>query len=626
MTDEGENATMARQALNTTLRNQLQHTLPSYMVPSVFLVLDAMPLTSNGKVDKESLPIPDIQDLQREKYMAPGNDAEQQLCAIWQEVLKLDKIGIHDNFFELGGDSILSIQVVSRAKREGLILTIRQLFEHPTIASIIPYISYGTSIDTPQVPVTGRQSLLPIQQRFFDLSLPEQHHFNQSILLRTPSDFSLDCLQELLISLYHRHDVLRLQFKQEDGVWRAEYQPYDNEMIANSLFYEDLSGIQDNQKAARLKASCEGLQASLNLEQGNLFRAAYFSYGKGSLGRLFLVLHHLIVDAVSLRILCSDLEIGYTNLINGKPLTLPPKSSSYQQWATALYQYANLAALQNERTYWLSKLSYSMGTIPGLVNLPTNIHNDIHESLCTLDEDQTRQLLGECNKAYRTQINELLISALFKGYCDWSDQNILRLEMEGHGREELFGTLDITETVGWFTSVYPLVITFNSDRDFGELIKSVKEEYRALPYNGIGYGVLTKLAKDTQLCSLESKRQNQTIVFNYLGTFDNLQNDNTFFRVASENTGSNISQKQSQNELISINGLVINGQLTFRFTSSSQRILPKATADFCAAFKNALKECITWCVEKNLRNNLRTLRNKINIAVETESSDEGIEI
>jgi non-ribosomal peptide synthase protein (TIGR01720 family) len=276
-----------------------------------------------------------------------------------------------------------------------------------------------------------------------------------------------------------------------------------------------------------------------------------------------------------------------------------------------------------EKSYWLQQLSLPFGPVPGQVQGLDSLQDEIHEFSCTLTQEETQQLLGECNKAYRTRVNELLIAALLKGYQDWSGQPILRLIIEGHGREELFETLDVTETVGWFTSIYPLVLSSTLDLDLAGQIKLVKEQCRHLPCNGMGYGILTKIVKDPELSSLELAQESQSIVFNYLGTFDNLQNDDLLFCSTRENTGANRSSRQSQTELISINGLVANGQLCFRFTGSSKRICPKAMADFCEAFEKALKSCIAWCTGKNPRKNLRS---KVILRADAESIDEGIEI
>ncbi|NRB40969.1 MAG: amino acid adenylation domain-containing protein [Pseudomonadales bacterium] len=615
-------------ALIKTLSDFLKLSLPNYMVPVMFVVLGELPLTSNGKLDHEALPDPEQTNIQQTEYVGPKNDIEKALCVIWQDILKIDRVGTQDNFFELGGDSILSIQVVSRAKIQGITLTVRQLFEHPTVLALAPCLNQKPVLIAMQEAVQRRQVLLPIQRRFFEQGLVEQDHFNQSMLLQTPAEFTTEHLEALLLALYHRHDVLRLRFSKNniECEWIGEYLPYNDQMVCDSVFYQDLSIFSEEQRGIKQEESCDALQGSLNIHTGPIFKAGYFDYGSEQGGRLLLVLHHLVVDGVSWSILRADIELAYKQLLTARKVELAPKSSSYQQWGEALSEYAVSESVLMQRPFWYKQLSHPVGLLPGLVDQITAASSvSRHEFSMTLSATETQLLIGECNKAYRTRINELLLSALLHSYQKWSGQDSLRIYMESHGREELFESLGITDTIGWFTTVYPLVISSSLKKDYGNLIKSVKEQYRALPNTGIGFGVLTRIVEDSEFCLLEKHQVGQSIVFNYLGQFDRLQDDHSVFKSTSESSGLNSSAKQSQHELISINGLIVDGKLTFRFTGRTDGIAPQATAEFCETFKNALQDCVAWCRQKNSRSSMMALRDQI-IMTEKECELEGIEI
>ncbi|WP_262696505.1 condensation domain-containing protein, partial [Kordiimonas aquimaris] len=520
-----------------------------------------------------------------------------------QEVLKLERVGVHDNFFELGGDSILSIQIASRAKALDISLTVRELFEHQTIAGLVPFLKSELATLAPQDTVIGQQLLLPIQRSFLNKGLIDAHHFNQSMLVRTPVDLKQEHLRALIESLYQRHDVLRLKFNGDAEGFSSEYVPYTKELTAAALYYEDMSALSSTARLERQLASCNILQASLDLEQGPLLRVGYFDYGPEQEGRLLLVLHHLVVDGVSWRILLSDIEIAYHQLLAGEDISLALKSSSYQQWGAALSQYADTEILERERPYWLEQLSYPIGVLPGVSQGISSTDTDvIYNTTITLDAEQTGELLSECNKAYRTRINELLLSALLKAYHDWTGEHALRLRMEGHGREDIFDDMDLSETIGWFTSIYPLVLSEQPSDGFDHLIKSVKEQYRRVPRNGVGYGVLTEMVKDEELRLLDEKQDHASIVFNYMGQFDNSLNQEKAFKPSYEDKGNECSLRQAQQELIAINGVVMEGKLSFTFTSTKNRIAPEQVKAFSEAYQQALSACIKWCTQKHESN------------------------
>ncbi|WP_241092378.1 condensation domain-containing protein, partial [Pseudomonas viridiflava] len=292
------------------LREQLATRLPDYMVPAQIVLLDRLPLTANGKLDKRALPKPGVV---QQRYTAPVGEVEEKLAAVWADVLKLEQVGSTDNFFELGGDSILSLQIIARAKRQGIKLSPKQLFEKQTIAQLA---SVARLIQKKPVATVEQSSgtlpLLPIQARFFELEIAERHHWNQAVMLKPQTVLDATLLQGALTALIEQHDALRLGFVQQDGQWLASFNAHDSR---NLLWIHEL----DNRE--HLTELADKAQRSLNLHTGPLLRAVLVNLPQGE-QRLLLVIHHLAVDGVSWRVLLEDLQQGYQALAAGQPLTL----------------------------------------------------------------------------------------------------------------------------------------------------------------------------------------------------------------------------------------------------------------------------------------------------------------
>jgi acyl carrier protein len=442
------------------------------------LLLAQLPLTANGKLNRNALPSPDASQAQQ-TYQAPQSAMEQGLAAIWQDVLKLPQVGIHDNFFELGGDSIISIQVVSRARQAGIRLNPKDLFQHQTVQRLALVAQWGgdeSSID--QRAASGAALLLPIQQQFFADDIPQRHHWNQSVLLQPRQTLDAEKIEQVLRALVAHHDALRLSFTQHDGVWQAEHRAVEA-LPQNLLWQEDVAD------AAALEALGNRAQRSLDLQHGPLLRAVLATLADGT-QRLQLVIHHLAVDGVSWRILLEDLQNAYQQLLNDQPLSLPSRTSAFKDWGEHLQRYANSPALQAELDYWQACLSDVSTDLP-CKRVDASQDNRLAQTVQTrLGTELTRQLLQEAPAAYRTQVNDLLLTALARVIGRWSGQASTLIQLEGHGREAPFDGVDLTRTVGWFTSLFPVRLT--PANTLGESIKQIKEQLRSIPNKGIGFG------------------------------------------------------------------------------------------------------------------------------------------
>src|ERR1700730_11159278 len=322
----------------SALREHLRKKVPDYMVPAAFVFLEKLPLTTNGKVDRKALPVPESQrpELTR-RYIAPRTAAENTLSAVWSKALRMENVGIEDNFFELGGDSILSIQIISAARREGLKLTPKLLFANQTIASLASVAGVSDDENSPSVEAAGDVPLTPIAKWFFEQNLKDLQHYNQAFLFTVTENLDRGVLQQALVELSRHHDALRLRAVQENSAWRMFY---SSSSEPPALEWVDISELLEPEQCSAIESSSAKQQASLNLQHGPLWRVAYFKLGHEQPGRLLFVVHHLAVDGISWRPLLEDLETAYQQLKSKQKVALPAKTASYKTWAERLQHFA----------------------------------------------------------------------------------------------------------------------------------------------------------------------------------------------------------------------------------------------------------------------------------------------
>ncbi len=575
-------STEAQAAERDALRTALKANLPDYMVPAHLLFLAKLPLTANGKLDRRALPQPDASLLQA-AYVAPQSELEHQIAAIWADVLKLERVGLDDNFFELGGDSIVSLQVVGKARQAGVQFTPKQLFQHQTVQGLATVARRVVEGIGEQGPITGSTPLTPIQQWFFEADIGERGHWNQSILLTPSEPLQADRLHDALLALVAHHDALRLGFEQQAGAWQAEYKPQHQARI----LWEHACADEE-----ALSALADQAQRSLNLQQGLLVRALLASLPDGS-QRLLLVIHHLAVDGVSWRLLLEDLQQAYQALGNRQPVQLPAKTSAYKTWAQHLQAYAQSEALQAELAYWQAQLQGTSDHLPCANAQGGNQQQHAASVSTRLGREATRQLLHDAPAAYRTQINDLLLTALARVIALWTERPEVLVRLEGHGREDLFDDIDLSRTVGWFTSMYP--VKLSPLGGIAESIKAVKEQLRAVPNKGLGYGALKYMGPAGAREALAALPQGE-IVFNYLGQFDgSFDEQSGLFAPAREYGGAAKPADAPLDSQIALNGQVYGGELKLGWTFSAQRydtaVMQKLADDYAAELGALIAHC-----------------------------------
>ncbi|NEQ65703.1 MAG: amino acid adenylation domain-containing protein [Symploca sp. SIO2D2] len=579
------------------LREYLQEKLPEYMVPSGFMVLSQLPLTPNGKIDRKALPVPDVASSVSTDYVAPETETQKVLAQIWKEVLGIEHIGIHDNFFEVGGDSIISIQIVARAQKAGIQLTTKQLFQNQTIASQAAVAMVMANVQKHQQGiVTGEIPLTPIQHWFFEQNLQEMHHFNQSMLLSVPPQLQPDLLAKVVEKILEHHDTLRLRYQKTSNYWQQIN--YGISSLSESVPFQvvDLSKLSETEQLTLLEQTATVQQASLNLTDGPIMRVVLFNLGSQVEGRLLIIIHHLAVDGVSWRILLEDLFDAYEQLLRGETLKLPEKTTAFQDWAMRLVEYGQSQKLQQELEYWLNQSWSEIVSIP--IDYPeTEAENTVGNAvnvIQTLSKEETTALLQEVPSAYNTQINDVLLTSLVLSLAEWMGTNTVLIDLEGHGREEIFADVDLSRTVGWFTTIFPVQLQLLSE-EIGEVLKSVKEQLRKIPDRGIGYGILRYLNPDKNIRTQLAALPQAEISFNYLGQFKNSQDQQVSWQGAWESAGANQSPQINRTHLLSISSLIVEGQLQIIWTYNS-RIHKKTTiANLAENYTETVQNIIDHC-------------------------------
>ncbi|WP_073527065.1 non-ribosomal peptide synthetase [Pseudomonas fluorescens] len=569
--------------LRDALKAHLKAQLPDYMVPTHLIVLQSMPLTANGKLDRRALPEPDP-EANRQAYVAPRSELEHSLAAIWCAVLNVEQVGLDDNFFELGGDSILSIQVVSRARQAGIHFSPRDLFQHQTVQSLAAVATRSEHITAEQGLLTGPSGLTPIQHWFFDTDIPARQHWNQALVLKPLQLLDAHRLEQALLAVLEHHDALRLSFTPRGAQWHAEHLGVPEGGVLLQAQVRDMQACT---------ALFTDTQRSLDLAQGPLLRALLVDGPQGQ-QRLLIAIHHLVVDGVSWRVLLEDLQNVYRQLSEGQSVSLPAKTSALRDWAARLQAYAHSESLREELSLWQAQLAGPAVALPVQRPQGARRNSDAETVSVRLDAERTRQLLQQAPSAYRTQVNDLLLTALARVLCRWSGQASALIQLEGHGRETLFDDIDLTRSVGWFTSAYPLRLTPQAEQ--GDSIKAIKEQLRGVPHKGLGYGVLRYLADDLCKQSMAALPSAQ-VTFNYLGQFDQSFGTDALFHPLEESAGLAHDPDASLPNELSIDSQVYGGELVLRWTFSRERHDQQCIRELAEAYLAELHSLIAHCLQ-----------------------------
>ncbi|WP_422769149.1 amino acid adenylation domain-containing protein [Plantactinospora sp. WMMC1484] len=520
-------------ALLAELRGYARSWLPDHMVPAAFVPLHRLPVLPSGKLDRAALPVPD--------FAAPTTGArprdarEEVLCALYAEVLGLPEVGVEDDFFALGGDSIVSIQLVIRARQSGLVITPRQVFQRRTVAELAPVaesLPRGVA-DDPRAGV-GEFPLTPIM-RWLDGCGGRIDEFAQWLAVRVPAEASTERLAAVLQAAVDRHDALRARLVRATAQRPGRLVvPAPGTVSATDLLHRvDVAGLTDEALRGRIEAAADAAGARLAPEAGVMLQAVWLDAGRDRPGRLVVVVHHVVVDGVSWRILLPDLAAAWADVLAGRAPRLEPVGTPLRRWAELVHADAESADRTAELPLWIGQLR---GEDPPLADRPLDPVGDlagVRRLTLRLPADRTAPLLTSIPAAFSAGVNDVLLTALALALADWRRRRgsgapaPALVALEGHGREEqLADGVDLSRTLGWFTSIFPVRLDLGpidldaalaGGEDAGRALKRIKEGLRALPDHGIGYGLLRHLNPETAAV-LGALPQPQ-ISFNYLGRF-----------------------------------------------------------------------------------------------------------
>lgn len=569
------------------LQDQLRQSLPHYLVPQVLHRLHTLPTLPSGKVDRRSLqqfPLPAATSAPA----APMSEAETTLSELWKELLNIQEVGVHDNFFTVGGDSILAIQLVIRSRRRGLSLQLRDIFQHQTIAELARHSHADRSAGN--VDAAASEGLLPIQSFFFEQQLEQPSHYNQAVLLEVDKSLPVELLQQGWTELVRRHAALRTRFAFSDGQWLPVSS--SSEGILEELLLEPGEG---QTIAAAIEAVGREVQQSLHLEEGPLYRAVLLrTPDDQSSHRLLLVLHHLMVDAVSWRVLLEEMEQYIQGAQAGDVSFAMPPTASTAQWREALRTWVERRFDQADWKEWSRSLA-SLQPLPedefvfGVAERLTGTVSGF------LEKDETDFLLKGAHTAYSTDLQDLLLAALHQSFASWSGHSSLLLYLEGHGREQAGIDVDVSQTVGWFTSIYPVVLTAPQNAEPKDWIVETKEQLRRAPFRGIAYGALRYLHPDETVRKNTDLPMPPAVLFNYLGQTDRQMSGSRWFRLATEPVGPTSAAGNRLPAPVVINASVVDQRLVinwdFDTSRFSQITIDGMVKEFTATLRNLARHC-----------------------------------
>lgn len=566
------------------LRERLAARLPHYMVPGILMRVDRLPLTPNGKINFAALPDPEIVERDAAAEELPRTPEEERTAAAWESVLGIERVGIRDNFYEVGGDSIKAIRIASRIRKEGYNVEAADVMRYPTVESLARRMA-ATLPPLNQEPVEGELPPNPIQRWFFDRPLPNPNHWNQEVALRRPGRLNPEAVRAGLRAVTERHDALRIGFRRVEGEIRAYNRPAGERE-------EFLLSVSEKQEITPgvLRAAANDAHRSLDIEHGPMVAAALLTSEAESV--LVIAIHHLVVDAVSWNIIVEDLTAACNGAERGEPVAFGPKTDSFRDYAQSLTEYAATDELLAEIPYWkeVGTEGKEAGTIP-----PDNVplHNTEAQTAVRsipLDPESTALLLGRANRAFNTTPRDLLAATLALALAQRTGSARHLIHLEGHGRENIGGK-NVDRTVGWFTTVYPVLL--HGGDGIEETILNAKEALRRVPRNGIGYGLLRYLTP-------EEKRGGATfdlpteVLFNYLGDLDFSPEGEAgdIFAVEIDPVGDTTQGDAPRDERIAIDAFVRGGRLHWTVFYNREEFRQETIGALCESLRDLLAQVV----------------------------------
>lgn len=645
------------------LKAKLQKKLPDYMMPSQFFLVTNIPLLPNGKIDtkklQENSSIKIMPVSKETKANDTSNNVENTLLQIWEETLGFSPIHKDDNFFEIGGDSILSIQIIAKARKQGLVLEPNALFEHQTIAELSLFVNSsevastsssfedtliqiweetlgfspvlkddnffeigGDSILSIQIIakarkqglvlepsalfehqtiaelslfvkkehqknedkiVKGNISLTPIQNWFFKDHKNEPNFWNQGVKLDGLQKIAKEQVQKVCDYIITQHDALRAKFVKEENEW---IQNIVNPTEIDVLEYIDFTTISSDEYQTKTNFQIQRIQEKFEITEGSLFKCLYFKTDKNNTDFCIFIAHHLVVDAVSWQIITDDFIDALEQITKNDTIVSESKTSSIKDWSQYLKKYS-YSISEKEINFWKQQITNPFRLPVDLKNEIIIQEKDVVQYHFSLQQDITSQL-ASANKVYNTKTEELLITAFSNAILNWSNTSTITFGFERHGRETSETTLNLSKTVGWFTAYFPVKLEHNQNDEKNNII-ATKEKMRQIPNGGIGYGVLRYLT------SFFKDVENPEIVFNFLGNkTTNTSNNRIKVSTLYKNLRAPNSERKYKLEVnLQIVDQVLQGVISYSKNIHTEETITKIINNF----KNQLHNIINHCNE-----------------------------
>lgn len=546
------------------LRRHVAEYLPEAMVPAAFETFAALPLGPNGKIDRVALARPAHARRAAPLVGGPESGCERLLAAAWRDVLGVEVRCVDDDFFALGGDSLSSIRVVAAMRRQGFVVTPQQIFEHRTIARIAAVAVPGVAADAEQGLVVGDVEPTPVQRAFLEAGLHGLDHYNLSMLLEVDAPLSEARLAVAVEHVMRHHDMLRMRWSRTGQGWRQTIAGVEGAVPCRRV---DLAGVGDDDVTSAIERAADAEQGTLDLASGPVLRVVWFDLGPSRPGRLLLIVHHLACDVASMAILLEDLAALYGRLARGEAIALPPKTTSYQAWAEGLGCWGRSDARVAELAHWVRECRDGGARLPVSETEPastepaSSIAATARRSM-TLDASRTAAVLAAAIEA-STTVETLLLTALALAITDVADGDGVLVWLERHGREPIVPGCDVSRTVGWFTSIFPVRVPIASSRSPHESLELADRHLRVIPDGGIGYGVLRHRAAadgapDDPARILRTLARPE-VSFNYLGRLD--PPETAGWRVARESPGAEVGVRGVRPTRLDVTAHLLGGRL-----------------------------------------------------------------
>lgn len=567
------------------LKEWLLKFLPKYMIPTNFIFMEKLPLTLNGKVNYDLLPEPEPVEREFIKYETL---AEKELVKAMEEILGIENISMNDNYYQLGGDSIKAIQIASKLKNVGLNIKVKDILAHDSIEETAAIIEEdGVIRSISQDKSEGIAKRIPIVEWFFNQKFSNESFYNQHVLLEYKERLDINKVIIAVNKLTEHHDALRINYDRRSNELYYNNKKF-NEMYAFKYF--NLSQYSYDKQCKNIKKIIDETNSSINIENSSLFNVVMMDLEDDRQALLFTA-HHLIVDGVSWRVILDDFITVLKQLDEGSEIRLPLKTHSYKDWAEALRTYSR-NDFSKEVDYWNSILNKEIN-----YNVDWNNEEDIVETSNILskeiDEETLSSLIQKVDQIYNIDLNEVLIIGLVLTLNKLTNKDDIIVELERHGREAINDYVDVSRTVGWFTSMYPAYFSIEHE-DIEDNIKSLKEQFRNIPNKGFNYSILKFLNKELK------GKETKYVRFNYLGDFDNII-DKEKLDISDIEFGLNSDNKNSLTALIEIGAIIINKKLKVTAEYSKKRFNDETIEKFIEDYTETLKLILDKCSNKDFK-------------------------